>query len=50
VSLEGQCDQFTEEWTLVRVAITGEKIRGEWARLTFTFHCKAVRASRERKR
>jgi hypothetical protein len=28
VSLEGQCDQFTEEWTLVRVAITGENDPG----------------------
>ncbi len=24
----------------MRVEITGEKVRGEWARVTFTFHCK----------
>ncbi len=40
MSLEGQCDQFTEEWTLVRLEIAGENVRGEGARVTFTFHSK----------
>lgn len=43
-SVKGYCDQLTEEGTLVRLEITGEKVRGEGARVTFNFHFKGGRS------
>lgn len=42
-SLKGYCDQITEEGTLVRLEITGEKVRGEGARVTYNFLFKGGR-------
>ncbi len=43
-SLKGYCDQITEEGTLVRLEIIGEKVRGEGARVTYNFHFKGGRS------
>lgn len=38
--LKGYCDEMTNEGTLARVEITGEKVRGEGARVTLVLHFK----------